>query len=1235
MKTAKSKTLLFTFISVLFLSCIAYADQFIAFSLNKAEMEMRESGRSHKNRLFELGGITRPVGIVYDANRSDLIVVGQINEKEQKISLDDFVVALRAISVYKESPLVSIDRSDETETTKRQRVRFEGGIENTKFGKDLLEADIILKKMGVGELRTDIWGVKSYVDMSAEYWNKTGIEDSVSSRFWFKPSKEKSFVGVRDGVVIVKKLVIDVKTEVMGAINSHRPVDDRAGSYDEIGDRFASAVAANIDDIDSYYSEVKRLDPLFRLVGLAEGIKREAFNFKPDINFWLNEYRVEHIETLKDYPLLVKEKRLEKNGENRQMTINGGIELRPLLVDLNAGVVTALRDIVIKSRPEGNPLIWKLPLEGWQLPEDSKIDITAFGKKLRDSTAGVNGMSLTKRISPVDSPGNQKINYKSSPLSDGGSNFNFTDRFSPQKYSPHVGGVMLQGVAKVSGGEQAKVDLTSGNFSLIVGGQNARLAPEAYRKFITALWSVYYSQKDPGISIDPIGCFYFDPYDPERDKKFAECLKRYEKKEEKHMVRYIGKVINTDLGRVMREADYVMKKWSVGTEKPGISGFKSPDEYRGWKTTDSEGSSRFWFVPEDMKFKRGGDMLLFEDGRMTVKTEYMFKNDEGAQADPYNEKFAGFFTEHYGEIANKYPVYQELFEYAKMVSLAKYLKEQGLPMFWFLMANKDLVITEDSPGTVEALAKGSDYYKNLYIMGGVDLGFDARREGNYVYDREAVRAINEAVSKLPLNAYSKTTLSAGDITPASSEPFSFNLGKDSFTVVPQHSLTSGKDRHGIRYQTDIALRGTGLQLTGRALETIKNKIIRWMMVQELNPILRTKDTTKLSEAEIEALNKRITEETEKAKTKAGKIIEKMESLKNIKYTDENKFVKALEETIGREKTDIFKRMVMEFAYYNTNLDLVRYFKPGQQDIGEFGKGWHLLIPYRLKPAGDAKRKFLNVLIPEKMAVENQLTGDQEVLTFSTDRYTVAGYVPAKLESSQVVGLFMMSDASYRLADKLGNEFWFDRAGYLTDMIFSEDHHIHVEYADSFTDAFEEIPYQIQPAGKEQTAFLNVFIPRKMTVKNLISGDSEILTFSEEGEFAGYVPENAEKSSYKILALMSDASFHLLDKNGNETSFSSLRTFDGKFKEMAFSSDRRMVRSVSQGNQKIGFKYSIDRSGEVMIASANLSEGEETKLSYIVKYKYDKEGRLYSVTGTGNTIAKTQHQNNEMLMHVKK
>ncbi len=132
------------------------------------------------------------------------------------------------------------------------------------------------------------------------------------------------------------------------------------------------------------------------------------------------------------------------------------------------------------------------------------------------------------------------------------------------------------------------------------------------------------------------------------------------------------------------------------------------------------------------------------------------------------------------------------------------------------------------------------------------------------------------------------------------------------------------------------------------------------------------------------------------------------------------------------------------------------------------------------------------------------------------------------------------------------------------MVFSKDHHIRYEYLEGFTDAFEQAPYDIKPHGQERVPFLNVSIPKSMKLKDHVHGVTEVLTFSDKGKMTGYVPENVKKSRIKIMVLMSDASFRLIDRNGNEIALTS----SGKFDKMAVSDERPIVSAVSQGNNRI-------------------------------------------------------------------
>jgi hypothetical protein len=1066
------------------------AAPYYAVSLNALAAKLKEKG-SQDGAMRQLGGISRLLGAVYTPQSPDVIIFGQAMAGEPALNLDDFVVALRAIFIHDTSPLVSIDKTESTLTTKKQTVRFEGGIAGTNFGRSLLAADVILKKMGLGQIVTEVWGSKSYFDLIRGNWQKTGREHQIQSRFWFKPAD--ILIASRSGVAVLEKFRINVQTQILNV-----PADKEqiAGYRDDMGEQFAGAMSNNFEDLMQYYMELGQLRSLFNMVGVATGIKKLAAAnpaLAAALDFWLKEYPVPSCETPSEYPLLTRTEQLHRQGQSKNLTINGGIELKALINDINDGVIEALRDVLIKTRPQPAVWKWRVPLEGWQVPVSASWgeNKSSGGQEAQDVERDKKIVcSFSSRFSAVGQSSSLKDLPFQSPLpppTQTKPEVNVVNSLTPQRVSPHVGGVMLRGVAQAAG-KDVRIDISRGNFSLVIDGENARLSPEAFRKFITALWSVYYVDQAPGISIDPI-----------------------EPGGKKHLVRYIGKVVNTDLGRVMREADYIMKKWAVGTDKPAIPGFKDVDALSARHGLRLVGASRrFWFVPEAMRFKQGGGLLLFEDGHMTLKTEYRLQ-DKGAKAEPADEAFARFFTNHYPAIAAKYPVYQELFEYAKLVSLARYLKEQGVPLLWFLLANRDQVLVEDSPGTVDALAKGSKYFEGLYIEGGVDLGF----QGQYVYDSEAVKAITATGRKEAPQAHTPSTPVVSNAPPVSGEipaqPVSFEVGRKNYTAVPQHALTSGRDRRGLRYQTDLALR------------------------QGSQP----------------------------------------------------------------------------------GLELVRYFNPWRQEAGEFGNGWHLLIPYQIKPAGEAKRKFLNAVIPEKMALWNLISGQQEILTFSTNRYSIAGYVPENLARSQVIGLFPLSDASYRLADKLGNEFWFDQAGFLTDMIFSKDHHIHLEYLRDPRDLLEYIAYQVKPADAERVDFLNVRLPKRMQVTDQRSGESQTLTFNGQGDKVGYAPQD-QAGRFRFLALMTNGSFRLLLKDGAEIPLDRSGVFLGK----GSLPDHPLAKAISLGSQKITFAYTFGKTGNILISQAIWHQGEKGVAPVCVaKYEYDDEGRLARVTGPQTGIAK--------------
>jgi len=1047
-----------------------------AFSLKAAAEVIRAGVNSDEVRY--LGRITRPFAVVYATGDGDVVLVGYNDPGAAVLTADCLAVALRVAFVRDEEASVSIDPTPDTPKSGRMAVNFTGGIERTSLGKAFLEADILLKKLALGDLDAHIAGIRSYLELTVDEARQRGVDPVVAgspyARFWwypidprYEPSHGIFAVGLGVGA--------SVSQHPSGVANKKVPAKPQ--TTPEADATFARTLTAGYEELAQEFPALAALKPLFKLLALCKLLKEAGE--APALEFWLHEYNVQLVHTPEEYPLLVKKAKL--GGQNSLvLRIRGGVECRLLLRRLRDGDISAVRDAVLKSRADSSAISWRVPISNWN-PDvwsvGSQFEVPKIGSDLKrrlgcsllkdcarhlDAEAGL-PFSLGRYAPPTWQPRLQRDLFKGAT-------------------SSNVGGVMLSGRAYVAGTEGAEACVARGNFSLVVGGENARVDPLVFRKFITALWCVYYSEQDPGISIDPIG----GKITPETKK---------------HLVRYIGRVINTDLARVMRQADYLMKKWAVGTELPDYRGFKPVD---GWMRHYGLGRSgisrRFWFVPEQLRFRRGGDLVLFDSGRMRLHTEYDLDGLRG-QASEADRRFAQFFTDHYDELAERYPVYKELLEYAKLVALAKYLKEQGVPLLWFLLAHKDLVLTEDSPGTVDQLVKGSDYIRGMTLMGGVNLS----PKSQYVYDEEAVAAIRKALALGSEVGAAATAARRPHRPVVAVRPVSFRAGNRDYTVLPQHSLTSGKDHHGNRFQTDVAVRRDG----------------------------------------------------------------------------------------------------------SPGLELVRYFDPRRRDSGQFGRGWHLLIPYRVRPADEKTREFLNAVIPARMVVENLLAGRREVLTFSPDRYACAGYVPEKPQGSQLIGLFLMSNASFRLVDKLGNQFHFDPSGRMTDMFLSPSpkHHMHIAYADDFTAAFVQPPYQARPADGQRVAFLNARIPKRIRVTDRIHNHTELLTFDANGRIPGYVPNEGRTSRFRIAALLTNGGLELLDRHGNRIRLTPGWDFDA----IRPAPDAQIVRSVSMGGHKVKFAYTLDRLGRVVIATAAFCPDKPRAVpEYIVRYEHDEDGRLCRV-----------------------
>ncbi len=404
-----------------------------AFSLREAN-RLLEQGDPVSKDLQTLGGITRFAGMVFDRNTSDIILVGKARSDLPAATLDDLVVALRSVIVKKEYPVVSIDAVSDTATTLKQEVRYKGGIEQSQFGADFVASDILLKRYSL-DLLEGVAEIRPYLKMCEEatkkkleggghtvdkvHWcsaeesaallekflgQSAAPSEAVQSRFWFYNLDESSHVTEIDDVYVIDELQLGVKVEVLGG-----GTEDAAGRTapprkDEVSEQFAAGFTKHYVQACSQFPHLKRLKVLFDMVAISTGVSHLGKD-TPPLDYLLHEYHVRVVPTPGTYPLLTRlgEVASSQDGVSTLVMLSGGVELKPLLVDLEDGVPSALRQIVLLSRPDPRSLSWTLPLEEWEMPNDEPQGSPAqeYDSERDASKAGEAdnpGFSLTRQV---------------------------------------------------------------------------------------------------------------------------------------------------------------------------------------------------------------------------------------------------------------------------------------------------------------------------------------------------------------------------------------------------------------------------------------------------------------------------------------------------------------------------------------------------------------------------------------------------------------------------------------------------------------------------------------------------------------------------------------------------------------------------------------------------------------------------------------------------------------------
>lgn len=257
---------------------------------------------------------------------------------------------------------------------------------------------------------------------------------------------------------------------------------------------------------------------------------------------------------------------------------------------------------------------------------------------------------------------------------------------------------------------------------------------------IVALNSVFDGQSSIGCSIDP---------EPSRLAQMGEYIRKNSNATSAAVAarryRQMGEILglqnvsvfgvpdNSRFANVLVEADFRMKRISLGVEPSGVRGLNS---HLSLLRPNGNSIQRWWFVPYYEALYSSEDHTAFQlvGQRAQLLAQEEISNLSGGRSSAAftrasTQQFAKMFTEHFPELADKFPVFAQMQNLFDLAVIAALLKKESLPqqIGWRMSTFRDqadrLVGTYAVPRQVESAAtfRRASRGMILGLVGGVTI----------------------------------------------------------------------------------------------------------------------------------------------------------------------------------------------------------------------------------------------------------------------------------------------------------------------------------------------------------------------------------------------------------------------------------------------------------------------------------------------------------------------------------
>lgn len=318
-----------------------------AFSCNakglgdlRAYLASKVGGVALDQAAVFLADMSDLTGAYYDQDQDRIVFMGQKGAVSiPKFDKDDLAVAIRTLVFKNQIPMVSIEPKDPNNRTAGDmlNVVYLGGIEDTRFGQVMVDADYKMKQYAQGYdtngnvLTSSVPGYKSFFDRWLEKNPDPTIQNN-SSRFWINPQlvtlkkddNAKSFV--------FDQVKMQILTEGLRSTNDpewNQAAIEFSQQQTDLYDEFSK-------ETPSYY-EAKQLA---KIVGVVKWITDNgiANNFE-----WARDYQPKYIATPREIKRLTTPWR--DMGGGWQMRMTGGVDYKePNTYNPDDGVSSSLKN---------------------------------------------------------------------------------------------------------------------------------------------------------------------------------------------------------------------------------------------------------------------------------------------------------------------------------------------------------------------------------------------------------------------------------------------------------------------------------------------------------------------------------------------------------------------------------------------------------------------------------------------------------------------------------------------------------------------------------------------------------------------------------------------------------------------------------------------------------------------------------------------------------------------------